>query len=93
MGTKLVLNITADDVTNGIQGSNCDCPVALCVKRTLGIPRVSVGNYFFDFVTNDGLFDYRMSPELVDQIKNFDATGNFVTGEYTAFLWSAPHKP
>lgn len=38
------LSVLQDDIDNGVRGSNCNCPVALAIKRAMpGAPVVYVG--------------------------------------------------
>lgn len=33
MSEKIRIEVTSDDIKNGVRGSKCDCPIALAVKR------------------------------------------------------------
>lgn len=43
---ELVVEVTADDIRNGKPTNNCECPVALALKR---LPGVAAGSAWVDF--------------------------------------------
>ncbi len=50
----VVVEVTQDDIDNGIPGSRCDCPVARAIKRATGANRVSVSPGAFATIFVEG---------------------------------------
>lgn len=62
LGMIMVINVTAEDISNGIPGSACYCPIALAIKRikpsyynaTVGEMTILAGSNFF-FMPSDAM--------------------------------------
>lgn len=72
----LAVEVTADDIRNGKRNDNCECPVALALKRLPGVEEVVVEIEYFQisYRLSGELYDcsYRLPQEAADFITAFD---------------------
>ncbi len=71
-GSDMIIEVTQEDIDNGLSKNNCDCPIALAAKRKSKLDYVSVTPHFVRLGSFGGkCFDL---PAIARQfIRDFDA--------------------
>lgn len=69
---KLRINVTANDIKNGIQTESCACAVALACKRKLKDEFQDVGSTSLTIKKDGYLQGVRLNEKVVTFIRQFD---------------------
>ena len=90
------VNVTDSDINEGIQGSFCDCPVALALKRK-GLIDVSVYPDHVNFIKLNAdktmdWYDYTLPEEAQMFIQDYDDSGDDLDAYVIDFELTALRK-
>lgn len=87
MSKTLHIQVTQEDIDNGVRGTNNQCPIALAVRRQTGKPIVRVMDRYITLADEADVYEnsidlhmelYTLPWEAQDFIRVFDSNGTEV---------------